>query len=181
MHIDVGKRLVQQQYCGIMQDGSRQRHPLPHSLRILAHGTRQVWIESHCSDHLFTTLISLNAIQARKVAQVLHAAHLVVKQRRVRHISEAARTVLRGFSENANGSLRRCSQAGKRTKQSRLPCSIVTENGMQSAGIKFGGNTSKGSKSSELLDDVGNDDGVLRRRFNHGLGEMRKRNSQSVP
>ena len=109
MHVDIGKGLIQKQELGIVQNGPREGHPLPHALRILADGPRQLWVKTHGADHFGTAFIAGDFIQPREIAQILHPAHFVVEQRGMRHVANFAGTVLRILAEHANRSLRRVS------------------------------------------------------------------------
>ena len=50
VNVDVGEGLVEQQNLRIVQQSARQRHPLPHALRILSYWTLEIGIESDGAD-----------------------------------------------------------------------------------------------------------------------------------
>ena len=74
----------------IIQQRPRQRHSLPHALRILSNRPLQCRIQADRCNRRGTTRIVLDAVEPREVAQILHAAHLVVEQRRMRHVPKFA-------------------------------------------------------------------------------------------
>ena len=149
----------------IVEQRASQRHPLPHALRILAHGPGQGWIEFHGPDHIGTAVFLVltpiaHFVQAREVAQVLHSTHFVVKQRRMGHVSElTAHGAKIGCSQHRNAPSRRRSQPGHSAQQGCLPCSVVAENGVETSGSKLRAHAAQGGEASILLDEIGNDDG----------------------
>src|SRR5208283_1804561 len=142
--------------------------------RILPDRPGQFGIDSDGASHLgaaavFITTRAGNAVEPGKVAQVLHAAHLVVEQRRVRHISDVAAGSFRSLAENGNLAARGLRQAGQRAQQGGLAGAVVAENGVEASRVKFGGHAAQRGKASELLDDVvdgnGLDGGIGHRRW----------------
>ena len=101
-----------------------------------------------------TAAIACNAVKPRKVAQILHPAHLVVEQRRMRHVTNLAAGVLRSLAENRNLAARRLRQPSQRPQQRGLPRPVVAENRVKSSRIKFRVHAAQRGKASELLDDV---------------------------
>jgi hypothetical protein len=104
VNIYVGKRLVEQQNPGIVEQRSRQRHALPHALRVLANGALQRGIEADGTDHSGTTCSIGEPIKLREIGQIFHSAHFVVKQRGVRHVADLIANVVK-FARPEDGDL----------------------------------------------------------------------------
>ena len=154
VHIDVGKRFIQQQYFGIVQNGARQRHALPHALRILSHGPRQLGIEPHGANRLLTAAVASDVVEAGDVAQVFHAAHLVVQQGRVGHVADVAAGLVRGPAQDGNRAARGMRQPGQRAQQSGLPCPVVAEDDVELARVKVRGDPAQCGEPAELFDQI---------------------------
>src|SRR3974390_2853896 len=93
-------------------------------------------------------------IQSREVAQIFHPAHLVIKQRRMRHVPDVATSLARILSEDGNRALCRLGEPGQCAQECGLPCSVVAEEGVTAPLIEFSRHAAQGGKSPELLDHV---------------------------
>ncbi len=158
VHIYVREWLVQQQNLWIMEDGPRQRHALPHSLRILPDRPRQCWVEPHRLNRCAAATIASDPVQSGEVAEILHAAHLVVEQRGMRHVANVAAGGSRSFAQDRNLAAGGMSKSGERAQQCGLPCSVVAENRVESSCVELGRDAAQRGEAPELLDDVADGD-----------------------
>ena len=110
------------------------------------------------SNRFAAAIVAGNPIQPGEVAQVLHPAHLVIEQRRMRHVADIAAGGARSFPEDRNCPARRVSESGEGPQQSRLPCPVIAEDRVEASAVKFGGHAAQRGKSPELLDDVADGD-----------------------
>jgi hypothetical protein len=91
LHIEVRKRLIQQQQLRVALHHPRQRRPLPHPLRVLPHGRFSCGSSPTARSAISGLPVQAAAIPGSlsgKVAQVLHRRKLVVEHRRVAHIGD---------------------------------------------------------------------------------------------
>ena len=157
--IDIGERLVQQHQFGIVQDGARQRKPLPHPLRILADAPRQFGIEPDHPHRVAANLVVMNAVQASKVAQIFHAAQLVVEQRSVAHVANAVSNVANALgAQQGEAALARLHQPGNYAQQRALPCSVVAQHDIEASGCEAGRDAAKGGKAAKEFHQIIEDD-----------------------
>ncbi len=98
-------------------------------------------------------------VQAAKVAQVLHAAHLVVQQRRMGHVTQlvAHRSQLRR-PQNRYAAASRLRQAGQHAQERGLPCSVVAEDRVEPSRREFSADAAQGGEAAELFDHGGERD-----------------------
>ena len=139
----------------------RQRHPLPHSLRILPHRTRQFRIKPHRSYNLCAPLAARDSVKPPKIFQILHPAHLVIEKRRMRHIPHLLADIVKfARPENRDLAARWLIQPRQRAQQRSLARAVVPKNGIELSARKFRGNPAQRRKTAKLLDQVRNcDDG----------------------
>ena len=111
-------------------------------------------IELHGADHhLAANVVIVNSVQAGEVAQVLHAAHFVVEQRRMRHVAELRADLAQiGGSQHGNAAAGCGSQSGESAQQRGLPCPVVAEDGVEASGGEAGSHSAQGGEASELFD-----------------------------
>ena len=159
VHVHVGKRFVEKQDFGIVQNRPRQRHALTHALGILAHRTCQIGVESDGTDCFLTPRIPGNSVEVREVAKVLDAAHFVVEERRVGHVTDVAAGRFRSPSKDRNFAAGGVCEPGERAQERGLSCPIVAEDGVEAPGIEFCGDAAQGGEASKLLDHVADGDG----------------------
>lgn len=126
-----------------MQQSSREGSPLPHTLRILSNRASEARIKADERDGRRATRRVVNSIQARGINQVLHGAHFVVEQRRMRHVAQLSvnpaprilASVLR--AEYGNTSTRRPQQARNRPQHRALPRPVFAQDDVELAGGEF--------------------------------------------
>ena len=135
MHVNVGKGLVQQHQLGIVQDGARQRQPLPHSLRVLTDTAPKIRIKADHQHRLAAHIVVVKAVKPGEIAEIFHAAQLVIQQRRVSHIADAMCHVANLFrAQKREAALAGLHQSGDNAQQRALPCPIVAEHHVKTAG-----------------------------------------------
>src|SRR5579863_2168504 len=169
MYIHIREWFIQQQNLRIMQNRPRQRHPLPHPLRILPDRPREFRIKPNRPNHFLATLISRNVVKPRKVSEIFNPAHLVIKQRRVRHISDFPARLLRRLTQNRNRSPRRMRQSRQCPQQSRLPRPVIAQNHVKLTRAELRVHSAQRRETSELLDQIpdSNDGQALRDGISH--------------
>ena len=73
-----------------------------------------------------------DSVEPGEVAQVLHAAHFVIEQRRMRHVADLLADVVKlGGAENRDAALAGLHQSGERAQQRGLARAVVAENGVE--------------------------------------------------
>ena len=99
-----------------------------------------------------------------KYSQVLHAAHLVVEQGRMRHVADLLADVAKFAAPRmAIAAARRLAQSRQRAQQSSLARAVIAENGVELPAGKFRGDAAERGKTAKLLDQIRDgDDGAGR-------------------
>src|ERR1700691_6722460 len=95
MKVDIREGFIEQQNSRIVQQGASQRHPLPHTLRILPDRAKEIRIETDGANHLCATRIAGDSIEPGEVFEILHPAHLVIKKRWMRHVTHLVADVVK--------------------------------------------------------------------------------------
>ena len=158
-HIDIGERLIQQDQFRTVQDSAGQRQPLPHSLRVLADAPRKIGIEPDHAHRIAADLVVMNAVEPGEVAQILHAAELVVKQRRVAHVADAMRDLANFLrAQQSATALARLHQPGDDAQQRALPCSVVAQHDVQAPGRKAGRDAAQRGEPAKKFHQIFEDD-----------------------
>src|SRR5271165_103269 len=101
----------------------------------------------------------MQAVQPGKVAQVLHAAQLVIEQGSVGHVSHAMRDLANAASaEQRDLTLAGLHQPGDDAQQRALARAIVTQDDVQPPGREARRNATQGGKAAEELHQIFQDD-----------------------
>src|SRR5208282_4898898 len=144
----------------------RQRHALLHALRILADGADEIGIETYRANDLRATLPAGDSVQPGKVFQVLHPAHLVIEQRRMRHVAHLLADVVKlPGAEDRDLAARGLVESCESTQQCSFAGAVIAENGIEFAAGKLRGNAAQRGKTAKLLDQVRDCDDVDGRGF----------------
>src|SRR4029077_1414136 len=128
-------------------------------------------------------LVVVQSVESCEVAEVLHAAHLVVEKRGVGHVAELAAD-LTGLntSENNDRAAGGSDEPGEHAQESGLAGAVVAQNSVKAPGGERRGHAAQRGKAPELLDQVcdGNDRvslGMRRLRIVHSrIGFVREAN-----
>src|SRR5208282_2130386 len=100
-----------------------------------------------------------------------HPAHLVIEQRRMRHITHLLANVVKlAGAKNRDLAARGLVESRQSAQQGGLAGAVVAENGVKFSAGKFRGNAAQSRKTAELLDQVRDgDDG---RGFSQRVGSL---------
>src|SRR5882724_567105 len=159
VNVNVGEGLVEQQDFGIVKQRACQRHPLPHALRVLPDWTREIRIEANGANRFRAALAVGNAVQAGEVGQILHAAHLVVEERGMSHVTDLVANIVKFLrAENHDLATGGPVEACERAEQSSFAGAVVAEDAVELSAGEFGGDTTQGGEAAELLNQAGDGD-----------------------
>ena len=162
MKIDIRERLIEQQNFRIVEQRASQRHSLPHALRILSDGTDERGIQSDSANDLRTSRRAADPVKPGEVGEILRPAHLVIKQGRMRHISDLMADIAEFTgAQNRDFTARGLVQSCERTQEGRFASAVIAEDGIEFSAGKFRGNTAQGRKPAKLLDQVRDDNNRL--------------------
>src|SRR5258708_9562605 len=170
MIVHIRKRLIEQQYFRIVQQRPRQGHPLPHALRILSDGADETRIKSDRADDLRAARTIGDSIETGKVSKVLHPAHLVIKKRRMRHVTDLLANVAKPAGpKDRNLAARRLAESRQSAEQCSFAGAVIAENGIEFSARKFRSNSAQRSKTAKLFDQIRDSDDGDGRGFSHAV------------
>src|SRR5690348_7562857 len=101
-------------------------------------------------------LVIADAVECGKVAQVLHAAHIFVKQRGMSHVADFGGGCAQvSGAQHGDAAARRRRQANHGAQERGLPCPVIAQDGVELARRKFRTQIAQGGKTAENLAYVG--------------------------
>src|SRR5580704_11389268 len=122
-------------------------------MRILAGGAYEIGIKADGADDLRAARAAGDSIQPGKVLQVLHPAHLVIEQGRMRHVPHLLADVVKLLSpEDRDVAAGRLAEACQGAQQCSFARAVIAENGVEFPAGKFRGDAAQRGKTAKLLD-----------------------------
>ncbi len=162
MQVHVRERLVEQKDFRVVQQRPRQRHALPHALRVLADGADEIGIKTDRADDLRAARA---ARRFRRAGQSIPGSPS--RSSRHRAAKDAPCSLRAGrcretclSAEDRDVAARRLVESCQSAQQSSLAGAVIAENGVEFPAGKLRGDAAQSGKTAKLLDQVRDSDDV---------------------